>query len=50
MNTYKTYFDRQVISQSAHDRLMALETAPAKKAVRWQKWGTLAIEISQEVL
>ena len=42
MNAYKTYFDRQTISQNAHDRLMALETAPVKKAVHWQKWGVLA--------
>lgn len=33
MNAYKTYFDRQAISQSAHDRLMALAKAPEPKAL-----------------
>lgn len=43
MNAYKTYFDRQTLSPAAHDRLMALGKAPAKKkSFSLQKWGTLA--------
>ena len=43
MNAYKTYFDRQTLSPAAHDRLMALGKAPAKKkSFSLQKWGALA--------
>ena len=43
MNAYKTYFDRQTLSPAAHDRLMALGEAPAKKkSFFWQRWGALA--------
>lgn len=43
MKAYKAYFDKQTLSLSAHDKLMALGEVPAmKKPIHWQKWGALA--------
>ncbi len=41
MNGYCRYMDRQTLSQTAHDKLLALE-APAKHKTPWMAYGSLA--------
>ena len=45
MSRYNLYWDRQMVSQSLHERLLAIgeQAAPSARAsVLWRRWGALA--------
>ena len=45
MSRYNLYWDRQMVSQSLHERLLAVgeQAAPSARAsVLWRRWGALA--------
>lgn len=47
MNAYRAFMDRQHLSETAHRRLLELETPARKRSPhRWRQWGVLAASLA----